>query len=330
MISIIVPVYNSEKDLENCILSLTNQTICDIEIILVDDGSADKSGEICDRAAQNDNRIKVIHTENSGVSAARNTGLAAARGEYAVFCDSDDTLDKDYCRIMLENAGEDGTVVICGYKDLRTEFVCRLSDNPTDKVPIKDFLRVYNKELINAPVNKLFSFKIINENNIRFDTSLDLGEDLIFNLDYISHCNSMTIINRGLYNYNTHEDHSLSSKYRNDMYEIQMYLMRRLTDFVNSVGAYDADEYCCMYLKILNKIMLNNIHIGSGMTHYRVIRENNRILREDKYLKNLDPNSLKNVGHGYLNAYKSGNYRIIQAYLSLARYKKKIKRFIKR
>ena len=96
-ISIIVPVYKVEKYLNRCIDSILAQSFPDFELILVDDGSPDKSGKICDDYAAKDSRVKVIHKENAGVSAARNSGLAMSSGSYIMFCDSDDFVDKNWC-----------------------------------------------------------------------------------------------------------------------------------------------------------------------------------------------------------------------------------------
>ena len=104
MISIIVPIYNVEKYLPQCLDSLISQTYRDIEIILVDDGSPDKCPEICDAYAKKDARIKVVHQINGGVSSARNTGLKASRGEYIGFVDPDDWLDRDYLKKLYEEA----------------------------------------------------------------------------------------------------------------------------------------------------------------------------------------------------------------------------------
>ena len=114
-VSIIIPVYNVEKYLDECITSAMGQTLKDIEIILVDDGSPDRGGEICDLYAAKDPRIKVIHQENAGVSAARNAGIAAAEGKYVMFIDGDDSAEPDFCRIPYEAAEQNGcdTVIFC-------------------------------------------------------------------------------------------------------------------------------------------------------------------------------------------------------------------------
>lgn len=115
-ISIIVPIYNVESYLPRCIDSILSQSFTDFELILVDDGSPDRCGTICDEYAVKDERIRVIHQENARVSAARNAGLDIARGEWIAFVDSDDWIHKDYLRILLSGALDDTEIVVCGYQ----------------------------------------------------------------------------------------------------------------------------------------------------------------------------------------------------------------------
>ena len=106
MISVIVPVYNSEKDLEKCLQSISKQTYSEIEVILINDGSTDGSEKICLRFAEQDKRFKYFYQDNAGVSAARNNGLSHISGEYFTFVDSDDWIDETYCEKMLRSAQE--------------------------------------------------------------------------------------------------------------------------------------------------------------------------------------------------------------------------------
>ena len=116
LISVIVPIYNVEKYINRCIDSIIEQTYTNLEIILVDDGSTDNSGSICDEYAKKDNRIKVIHKENGGVSSARNVGLDTAIGQYITFVDSDDYIEKKYCEILLKTLKKQkADCVACGY-----------------------------------------------------------------------------------------------------------------------------------------------------------------------------------------------------------------------
>ena len=114
MYSVIVPIYNSEAHLRRCLDSIINQTNCDFELILVNDGSKDKSGEICKEYAKKDNRVVYIETENKGVSSARNTGINNAKGDYIGFVDSDDEVFADMYDVLLKNAREhNAQIVIC-------------------------------------------------------------------------------------------------------------------------------------------------------------------------------------------------------------------------
>lgn len=116
MISIVVPVYNVEKYLGRCVDSILEQTYKDFELILVDDGSTDSSGTICDKLRKRDDRIRVIHQKNGGLSAARNTGLAEAKGEYITFIDSDDFIDQIFLEVLYQNALQyEADVSLCGY-----------------------------------------------------------------------------------------------------------------------------------------------------------------------------------------------------------------------
>ena len=118
-ISVVVPVYNVEKYLSVCINSVLSQTFTDFELILVDDGSTDKGGDICDEYEKKDNRIRVIHQKNQGVSAARNAGIDLSIGEYLIFIDSDDTIDKNCLSILYKNLIiENADISLCAYKKI--------------------------------------------------------------------------------------------------------------------------------------------------------------------------------------------------------------------
>lgn len=141
-VSVIVPVFDCEKYIERCIKSILVQSYTEFELILVDDGSSDNSGQICDRFAEKDNRIRVIHQKNSGVSAARNNGVKSSIGEFVTFIDSDDWIEPDYLKTMLSACREhNAQIAICGYVTARSE---------EDSAKNKDDYRVMNsREAIN-------------------------------------------------------------------------------------------------------------------------------------------------------------------------------------
>ena len=115
MISVIVPVYNVENYLDKCLGSIASQTVTDLEVILVDDGSSDMSGMICDAWAKKDARFRVMHRQNNGVSSARNAALQAAKGDFIAFVDADDYINKDMFRLLLNALAEDADIAVCGF-----------------------------------------------------------------------------------------------------------------------------------------------------------------------------------------------------------------------
>lgn len=222
MISIVVPVYKSEKTLAGCLDSLLAQTYTDIEVICVIDGSPDSCGDICDAYAEKDARVKSIKRENGGVSSARNRGIDEATGEYLMFVDSDDTVEPDYCEKMWKAHTEtDADLVICGFHHWYVgRDVKKVPSNPgvykTENYGA-DFLKLYQEGFLNMPWNKLFKKEFAG----RFDTSLSLGEDLLFNMNYLEKCSKVAVIPEALINYIQEEKgNTLSTKKRDNKLEI--------------------------------------------------------------------------------------------------------------
>ncbi len=204
MISIIVPVYRAEKYLDNCIKSLLAQTYTDLEIILVDDGSPDGSGAICDAYAAKDSRIKVIHQQNGGLSAARNAGLAVASGEYIGFVDSDDTVEPDMFELLL-HAVDGHQLAMCGAR--RVEEGKTLPPTASDAaVTVLDNAGLWEEifgRLNNAAWNKLYRADLIKDSN--FPQGLIHGEDLLFHLTYLPSVQSGVVLEAVKYNYYIHQ-----------------------------------------------------------------------------------------------------------------------------
>jgi glycosyltransferase involved in cell wall biosynthesis len=199
-ISIIVPVYNSEKTLEKCLDSILSQTFTNFECILIDDGSTDKSPAICDEYAQKDNRIQVLHKLNEGVSAARNDGIKAARGEYIAFVDSDDyTLPDMYWLLLEKIEKERKELVCCGYTHRNKTY---LPPPVLSSVSVAQAVyHLEHSELFGLIWNKLYLAKIIKTHNIGFPTGQYFGEDIFFNLQYFGLINSFCLVDEALYVY---------------------------------------------------------------------------------------------------------------------------------
>ena len=188
VISIVVPVYKVEAYLESCIRSLLAQTFRDIEIILVDDGSPDQCGALCDRLAAEDSRVVVIHQKNKGLSGARNTGLDAARGEYICFVDSDDLVQPTYCEELLEalqGSGCDFSVCASHRFEDGSAPCPRKSSDSVQIVSNRDFLEMqFDRHSEFGVWNKLMPKKILEE--FRFKEG-KLNEDVIFSADLAKH-----------------------------------------------------------------------------------------------------------------------------------------------
>jgi glycosyltransferase involved in cell wall biosynthesis len=188
-ISIIVPIYNSDKFLGKCINSILSQSLSDLEVLLIDDGSFDSSCQICDNYSTKDKRIKVFHKENGGVSSARNLGIKNACGEYICFVDSDDLLEFDYLEKLYKYKSYD--LVFCGNKNIDGEdnvtlihSTHLLEANEYNSMG-QTFINIESTKILDTPWAKLFKKSIIEKNNILFDLQVSYGEDKLFVFNYL-------------------------------------------------------------------------------------------------------------------------------------------------
>lgn len=246
MISVIVPVYNVEKYLEQCIDSLLSQTYQNFEIILVDDGSTDSSGKICDIYKENHKNIKVIHKKNEGLGFARNTGLLYATGEYVTFIDSDDYVDKYLLEDLYNGILEtDVDVCIGGFKKVadsgqvlyeeKYDEQYFIHDSTTNKAFIKMLGSLPSKhDSIRMSVwNVLYKLSIIKNNNIQFPSERELiSEDLIFDFFYYQHVKKCKILDNSNYYYRSNPT-SLTMSYRKDRFKKTIVFYQHLNKLMN-------------------------------------------------------------------------------------------------
>lgn len=194
-VSIIIPVYNAQKWIAQCIESILNQTYSDFELILINDGSPDNSGKICESFAVHDSRIKVLHKQNGGVSSARNRGLDVAKGEYIGFIDADDWVSNNYIENLIkEEADLCISGYICEYIDVDTpSLICRpLFISTTDiREESSAIEELFYRDLLSGPFQKLFKNSIIDKYHLRFDERLSYGEDTLFVYKYFLEASSI-------------------------------------------------------------------------------------------------------------------------------------------
>lgn len=210
-ISVIVPVYKVEEYLPRCIDSILNQTYSDFELLLINDGSPDNSGKICDEYAQKDPRIRVFHKKNEGVSSARNIGLKYAKGEWIYFADSDDEVNKDGLLILINKVKEYHADFIMGSFEKYDEQGNLLYKNTqnleklmTRNRAIKAMFNTIKGEYQGYLWNKIFKKKIINQYNLHFNTQIYFNEDRLFCIEYICKCsNKIYYLSDSIYKYYT-------------------------------------------------------------------------------------------------------------------------------
>lgn len=220
--SVIIPVYNAEETIHRCVDSLLMQNYSDLEIILVNDGSKDRSGEICKEYAAQHSAIVYIEKANGGVSTARNTGLDIAKGKYVLFVDSDDYVSENYFHALDALCAEFdydcvffSQNIVEGTKCTKSVLAPFSSQNTDECVP--KFCEAYYRKFLNSPINKRFSRSIIEENQLRFPEALSIGEDKVFCLQYVMHCKSCYITSEILYNVSIDNKESLSRKPRRNL-----------------------------------------------------------------------------------------------------------------
>ena len=225
MISIIVPVYNVKLYLEECVKSILKQKYSNFECILIDDGSTDGSATICDSLAKLDDRIKVVHQKNTGVSSARNRGIEMAQGEWISFVDSDDWIGDDYLSNMFVDKKEEAAdLIITGVEQVFANGnSIALVPNHIDSlhlnhISLDEFVDLNRKYLLYGPVAKLYRTSIINNHNIRFDKSISYGEDLLFNYAYLDKAETVSSKDKCSYYYRKIESDTLSTKLRPDQF----------------------------------------------------------------------------------------------------------------
>lgn len=298
-VTIIVPIYNAEEYLDSCVSSIINQTYQNLEVLLINDGSTDRSRSICEAYAKLDDRIRVIHQKNSGPSAARNHGINMARGEYIQFIDADDSIDPNMTTKLVESMNKNVQLSMCGYKVMmmngRSTRTQNISPNKQGTYPKNDFVKYFGEffkgMLINSPCNKLYVSKILNELNVRFNEDIKIGEDLLFNLKYLEGCKNISIIDDSLYNYLTfNNDNSLTVGYKEHFLENQEMLFAKVREFLveNDVYNYNKDFVEVMYTNSIVSCFVNLFHIDSNFTSKDIKEQINNIIYNLNVRENIN------------------------------------------
>lgn len=287
-VSVIVPIYNSAATLSRCVESILSQDYENLEVILVNDSSLDSSLEICEKFKEKDSRVIVINKENFGVSAARNSGLSIASGEFIQFVDADDYINLDMTRCLVDSIEKSSAdFVICGYNRVSNgEFIKKSPSNfySNNLITFKDcFERLYNGAFFNAPWNKLYRRDKI---KTLFDESLFIGEDLLFNLSYASNCDKIVVISDALYNYDVSLQNGLASQYDENLFCTEIMLHKKVQKFFKT--SFNSDDF-----RNINETFAKEIYyylkklVISSNENKDMKLEKIRTCFEDEFVKNM-------------------------------------------
>lgn len=280
MISIVIPVYNTEKYLDKCVGSIVNQTFENLEIILVDDGSSDNCPVMCDEWGKKDDRIKVIHKKNGGVSSARNAGLNIAKGDYIAFVDGDDWVDTNTYEVAFD-------MISSNYSDLVVFSLLNEYDTETDQYIDSYDVNVCNQsELFNLILdtdyvcgyacNKLFKKTLIDK--LRFNEKLFCCEDIDFCTRYAMNCNKVAYTTAKFYHYRQRND-SMTGEYKYSVRKLS--ILDAYENIMPIYKEYDNEDYYKLernYLKIA--LNIKGRMILSKVKNDAVAKRLDNIIRE--------------------------------------------------
>ena len=329
LISVIVPVYNVEDYLEKCLESIKEQSYKNIEIILIDDGSTDLSSNICDNFAKNDNRFIVIHSNNNGVSAARNIGIKVSKGKYLVFVDSDDWIEKDYVS-KLHNVIDNCDFALCNFnifnrEKITSELIIKKNILSEDLKNLKysifspKYGRSHGFSNSRCVCGKMFKSSIIKDKKIYFDEKLYLLEDGLFNLEYLKNCKNFYLLTDCLYNY---RQLITSSSHRYNENQLDQYEMVEKS-FLNFIyDDLEKDLFNVISLQHLITYIVRNVRFKNNKkNNIRIMKE----MRERRYKE-----VIKETKYKYLSIFEKGflfllKFRFYNTLYFLLNLKEKIK-----
>lgn len=320
VVSIIVPVYNAEEYLRNLLDSVRRQTFGDYELILVDDGSTDDSLAICKTYQQQDARIRVIHQDNAGASAARNRGIAECVGEYLTFWDADDEVEPDILMVMVDSAQKNKSdLVVCGiYTDLieKNKVVSSsMMSEPDQVVTGNTAIREYtiftmHSSIMYSPCNKLYKFSIIKQHGLQMRKDIDMGEDLLFNLEYIKHVESISVCSKAYYHYYQRDTgKNLMAQFRESKVDIIRIWIKELNDFSRELSQHVQDVVSWMRVRWFLSCFIEIAGSSKSLKEKRLKIAN--ILRQEGDLKKIKSPSLSAFQKILVKCVGSGNVLIV-------------------
>ena len=274
-VSVIVPIYNVEMYLKECINSILSQTVKEFELLLIDDGSIDCSSIKCDECINADSRITVIHKKNCGVSSARNTGINIAKGLQILFIDGDDTIKSDYIENMMIMGDED--IVIGSCTVLQNEFFKPIMEH---KDIMRNFGRYWLEQGSCSSCWKCYSRDFLLSNCIRFEEEFDFGEDERFVINCLQKAKCIRRIEYDGYIYNQSRPNSAMKRIRWNRLELEVDICKRLEEVIDSIEVIYQIRWLCWHFVLV---------------HYNHFFKNSDSFLEKKKIKKRIIETYKNV-----------------------------------
>ena len=298
LISVIVPVYNVEIYLRRCVDSILTQSYQNLEIILIDDGSTDFSGRICDEYAQKDKRIVVVHKQNGGVSSARNFGIEKSRGEYICFIDSDDIVEPDMIEIMLQPMLRKDVDLSCclldvveidGFHRNLSKGRCGFFSN--EEVIEQFFTNQFIKDQMYGPYNKLFKASLLK--NIRFK-QFRLGEDILFVFETLLHCRKIFVGEKIGYHYMHRENSAMTSVFSKKRLDY-IYAAEEIVSLCKKKSPYVVDEaskwlffHYLITMRTITRLNKKAEYLDFYQKGLCYLKENRYMLTQFNFIRKLD------------------------------------------
>ncbi len=330
-LSIIIPVYKTEKYLRECVDSVLREAPKDSEIILVDDGSPDNCPQICDEYAARDSRVQVIHKKNAGVSAARNSAIEIAQGERIFFLDSDDYVPKDYFKTLMVYSED---LVISNY---RAFYENKNSDiygaiKTVKYECVQDYLLDFHKYFataFNFPWGKLYKTEIIKKYNIRFNPSIIVSEDVIFNVEYYEHCDTIQMVAEAQLQYRQLST-SASRKFFPNLFQWYCNSYEKIKELLEKFNAFSKKNEVHFYSHFIGNTM--ECMLGLWSTEKNMRQEKYINICQNELLQKALPYCKSKRTKGIIKALKKQDInkveKSVKNYLFWASIRRKIRSFL--
>lgn len=288
IVTVIVPIFNAGKTLHRCLKSITEQTYSNLEIILIDDGSTDESAAICQSLQRLDNRITLIRQQNTGPAGARNRGIKDATGNFIQFVDADDFIERQITEKLVKYIKKND-LVICGYQNNSHVIKPHIEGSYSKTDTVKHFGQLYKNTIIQSPCNKLYKTHIIRNNQLSFWENYVFGEDLRFNLAYLTLCERVFFTEKPLYIYEQNKQ-SITNSYIDNLLEQQLTIHDDVYQFLNKNNGNTVQNISDVRETFINSIIhtaTNIIHPNSPYTKAEQKQQLKELINNETVQKDL-------------------------------------------